>query len=301
MGIPILKWAGGKRQLLPIIDENLPDEFKNGKIKKFAEPFIGGGAVYFHVAEKYDIEKAYISDNNIELVLLYKTIQNNVQELILHLEYLSEEYYKRDEKERQEYFYQIREKFNANLKTIDFTKIDTKSAQRVSQLIFLNKTCFNGLFRVNKKGYFNVPFGRYKKPKILDTANLNHASHLLQKATISHSCYSNLPEEFRENTLIYLDPPYRPLNLTSSFTAYSKYDFNDLHQEELSVFCKTLSKRTNLSFLLSNSDPKNTNENDDFFDILYKDFHIQRVKANRMINSNGSKRGKVTELLIKNY
>lgn len=301
MGKPILKWAGGKSQLMEVINNNLPNDFKSGNIKKFAEPFMGGGAVYFYLAEKYNIEEAYISDMNIELILLYKTVQKNVDKLILQLKYFSDEYYKRDEEERQLFFYEIREEFNSNLNTINFNEINDETTNRVSQLIFLNKTCFNGLFRVNKKGFFNVPFGRYKKPKILDIDNLKLASSLLKNATISHSCYSQIPKKFLEDTFIYFDPPYRPLNQTSSFTAYSKYDFNDLHQEELANFYKQISKNKNLYLLLSNSDPKNTDENDDFFDSLYKDFDIKRVEANRMINSNSSKRGKITELLIKNY
>lgn len=301
MATPVLKWAGGKRQLVPTIDELLPEQLKNGQIKKFAEPFFGGGAVFFHLVQKYNIEKAYISDLNIELVILYKAIQQNVGLLIDELKILSDNFYSHlDDNQRQNYFYEIREMFNSNVGDFELDSISELHIKRAAQLIFLNKTCFNGLFRVNKKGKFNVPYARPKKPTILDEKNLKEVSLLLKNVIIEYADYKHIPKEFLEDTFIYFDPPYRPLNQSSSFKAYSKYDFDDIHQIELANYFKTLSNQKNLFLMLSNSDPKNIDESDHFFDDLYCDFQIRRLSATRMINSNSAKRGNISELLITN-
>lgn len=301
MGKPLLKWAGGKSQLLNYIENFLPLDFKNGKITKFAEPFFGGGAVFFYLADKYKIEESYISDINIELILLYKTVQKSLDELAPRLEALSNYYYEKSDIQRHDFFYEIREEFNKNKDFININQLDSKMYDRASQIIFLNKTCFNGLFRVNKKGDFNVPFGKYKKPKIFDYENLKLASKLLQNTIVEHASYSDIPEYFLNDAFVYFDPPYRPLSQSSSFTAYSKYDFNDKNQEELATYFRSISDKKNLFLMLSNSDPKNSDKDDNFFDTLYEGFNIQRILANRMINSNASKRGKITELLIMNY
>lgn len=301
MATPVLKWAGGKRQLVPTIDELLPEQLKNGQIKKFAEPFFGGGAVFFHLVQKYNIEKAYISDLNIELVVLYKAIQQNVGLLIDELKILSDNFYSHlDDDQRQNYFYEIREMFNSNVGDFELDLISELHIKRAAQLIFLNKTCFNGLFRVNKKGKFNVPYARPKKPTILDEKNLKEVSLLLKNVIIEYADYKHIPKEFLDDTFIYFDPPYRPLNQSSSFKAYSKYDFDDIHQIELANYFKTLSNQKNLFLMLSNSDPKNIDESDHFFDDLYCDFQIRRLSATRMINSNSAKRGNISELLITN-
>jgi DNA adenine methylase len=302
MATPVLKWAGGKRQLIPIIDELLSPDLKSGKIKKFAEPFFGGGAVFFHIVQSYQIEKAYISDLNIELVLLYKVIQQKVDLLIQELKIISDMFYSyADDEKRQKYFYDIRDAFNENVESVALDSISEFHATRAAQLIFLNKTCFNGLFRVNKRGKFNVPYSKPKNPTILDEKNLIEVSKLLINVVIEHADYKHIPKEFLDETFIYFDPPYRPLSQSSSFTSYSKYDFDDTHQIELSKYFKMLSTRTNLFLMLSNSDPKNANESDHFFDDLYDNFTIKRVSASRMINSNSAKRGKVSELIITNY
>jgi len=302
MATPILKWAGGKRQLLSEIDNFLALDIKNGIIKKYAEPFFGGGAVFFHLIEKYNIEKAYISDLNIELILLYKVVQNHVEDLIIELQTISDKFFNcKNEDERSELYYQVRKDFNKNVNTFNLEILNEMHIKRASEIIFLNKTCFNGLFRVNKKGEFNVPFAKPKNPKILDKENLHKVSQSLKSARIEHKSYEKIPKEFLEDTFIYFDPPYRPLNISSSFTSYSKYDFDDTHQIELAKYFQKISKNSNLFIMLSNSDPKNTDEQDDFFDSLYKDFYINRVRATRMINSKSSKRGKVSELIITNY
>ena len=301
MSKPLLKWAGGKRQLLKLIEESLPQAFKDGEITRFAEPFFGGGAVFFYLSDKYNITEAYISDLNIELILLYKAVQKAVCPLIDLLEEYNKKYIAGSEVKRKEMFYTIRDKFNSRTDTVNINKIDKAMIERAAQIVFLNRTCFNGLFRVNRSGHFNVPAGKYKRPKIIDSENLKKASSLLQKVEIEHASYNKIPEHFLKDTFIYLDPPYRPLSSSSNFTAYSKYSFNDESQSKLASFYQEKSSNKNLHLMLSNSDPKNTDQSDEFFDLLYKGFNIQRIKANRMINSNSSKRGKISELLITNY
>lgn len=302
MGKPILKWAGGKGQLLPIIEKHLPIKLINNEINTYVEPFFGGGAVYFYLAKKFNIKKAYLSDINPELVLMYKAIKHKPKELIKELKLLSDKYFSYDsEDDRKNFFLEVREDFNRRLINFNYEDIDELSVQRASELIFMNKTCFNGLFRVNKNGEFNVPFGRYKNPKIVDIENILRVSELLQIAEIENRSYMNIPSQYLNNSFVYFDPPYRPLNITSSFTSYSRYEFNDEDQIKLANFYKNLSTDTDSFLMLSNSDPKNIDEADDFFDNLYSDFEIHRVLATRMINSKSSGRGKVSELLIKSY
>jgi DNA adenine methylase len=297
---PFLKWAGGKTQLLEQFTRYFPTELKNGTLKKYYEPFLGGGAVFFFIAQNYPIEKAYISDVNEDLVLTFSVVQKNVFELIDELTSLKFEYLNRDEHIREKYFYEIRELFNSERVKIDFNKYSTDWIPRAAKLIFLNKTCFNGLFRLNRKGEFNVPFGRYKNPGILDKENLVSASRVLQIAEIFLTDFENIKNKINDDFFIYFDPPYRPISITSSFTSYSKYDFTDDDQKRLAQFYRELGVNGN-KLMLSNSDPKNENPSDHFFEILYNKFKIIRVQANRMINCNGDKRGKINELLILNY
>jgi DNA adenine methylase len=298
---PFLKWAGGKGQLLKQIVSSLPVEIYTGKIKKYAEPFIGGGAVYFYIAQNFpSIERFCISDFNQELFLAYKTIQQDVEGVINCLKALDSDYRILEQSARKEFFYNQRLKFNKNLYNIDFANFQPDWIERVATIIFLNRTCFNGLFRVNSKGEFNVPFGDYKNPKICDEENLRAVSHLLQKAEIRCGDFSQTSDFVDEKTFVYFDPPYRPLNKTASFTAYSKSQFNDEEQIRLAKYYSSLTEK-GAALMLSNSDPKNEDCNDSFFDNLYEKFRINRVNASRAINSDSSKRGKITELLITNY
>lgn len=288
---PFLKWAGGKRQLLHIINENLPSEIYNSKIDRYIEPFVGGGAVLFDLIQKFKFKEIIINDYNEDLICLYKHIRDNVDFLIKEIYRVSEEYLKLDNDSRVEYFYFIRNLYNTTSKgTID------KSAY----LIFLNKTCFNGLYRVNSRGLFNVPHGRYKNPTILDENNLRTVSGVLQNVNIKHGDFSSTIDFVDEKTFVYFDPPYRPLNNTSSFTSYSKNEFDDNEQIRLADFFDKLNRKK-AKLLLSNSDPKNIDESDNFFDELYSEYNIMRVEAKRVINSKSNGRGLITELLIKNY
>lgn len=297
---PILKWAGGKTQLLEEISENLPVQIRNKKIKRYVEAFVGGGALFFFIAQAYQLEEYVLADINNELILLYKTVQKSVDELVNILARMEEEYLIRDHQEREKFYYSVRESFNSSLAHIDFHKYGTDWIKRASQIIFLNRTCFNGLFRVNSKGFFNVPFGRYANPTICDESNLHAASIMLQKAVILSGDFTSVAPHVDASTFVYFDPPYRPISKTASFNSYAKDTFGDNEQLRLAEFYRMLDSK-GAKLMLSNSDPKNIDPEDNFFDEAYQEFTIKRVKATRVINSNADKRGEINELLITNY
>lgn len=298
---PFLKWAGGKKQLIEDIVLNLPNDVKEtGTIERYFEPFIGGGAIFFHLIANYDIKDAYIGDVNPELILTYNVIKNNPKELLDILGEIKEEFIPKTHEDRKEYYLNVRKEFNDAIPEFDFENYSEEHIQRAAYTIFMNKTCFNGLFRLNKKGEFNVPFGRYKNPNFCNIENIMAVSDALQDVNIINDSFLASEELIDDKSLVYLDPPYRPLPNTPSFKSYYKEDFNDDSQIELAEYYKRISKK-GAKAILSNSDPKNTDENDNFFDELYGDFNIMRVFAKRSINSNGKKRGKITEILVKNY
>ncbi|MER3492173.1 MAG: modification methylase [Mastigocladus sp. ERB_26_2] len=297
---PFLKWAGGKGQLLEQIEKFLPDELGSGSIKRYIEPFIGGGALFLYIANTYEIEEFVISDINSELVIVYKTIQKNVEKLIETLQEIQKKYLSLDNDERNLYFYQIRSQFNWRRHQINFQFYSQEWIERTAQIIFLNRTCFNGLFRVNSKGDFNVPVGRYKDPTICDPDNLRVVAQILQKTQILHGDFTQCEELVDNKTLVYFDPPYRPISQTANFTSYSQYSFDDAEQLRLRDFFRVLDKK-GAKLILSNSDPKNEDLNDNFFELAYKGYRIERLKAKRNINSNASKRQQINELLIMNY
>lgn len=290
---PFLKWAGGKGQLISEIEKFYPF---NEKINKYAEPFIGGGAVLFDILNKFELEKIYISDVNFDLLNCYKMIKENVNKLVENLLQMEKEYLPKSKEDRKIYYYEKREQFN-ELKSKE--KNEENLLERAALTIFLNRTCFNGLYRVNKKGLFNVPMGNYKNPKICDKENLLNISEKLKNVKIFYGDYTKSFDFVDENTFVYFDPPYRPLTQTSSFTSYTEYSFEDKEQQELGEYFKLLDEK-GAKLLLSNSDPKNENLEDNFFDDLYSDFNIQRIEASRVINSKGSKRGKIMEILVSN-
>jgi DNA adenine methylase len=298
---PFLKWAGGKTQLIETINTFLPPAIKNGALTKYIEPFIGGGALFFHIAQNHScFEEFYISDANIELIIAYETIKADVDALIEQLEKHEHKFHKMDAEEQKEYFYKIRKQFNSQRQKIISAEFSDKWIKRTAQLIFLNRTCFNGLFRVNSKGEFNVPIGSYKQPTICFKDNLLAINKILQKTTILHGDYSQVEPYVDSKTFVYFDPPYRPLNKTSSFNTYYHDNFDDTQQFRLAKFFRKLDKKRTF-LMLSNSDPQNINSQDSFFEDMYKGFPINKVQANRMINSNSQRRGKISELLITNY
>ena len=291
---PFLKWAGGKGQLLSQLSEHLPDRIR---IEPFTyiEPFVGGGAMLFYMLQHFgNIRKAVINDVNEDLILTYRIIKDDVETLITNLDRLENDYLSiSDQDGRSQIFYEVRERYNQHI---------GDSIERASQLLFLNKTCFNGLFRVNRQGHYNVPFGKYANPTICNAKILRADSELLQSAHVEifQGDYTQTMQYINGLTFVYLDPPYRPLDATSSFTAYAKGDFNDDDQRALATFCRQLSER-GCYWMESNADCSAKNPGDTFFEELYKDFRIERVYASRFINANPEKRGKLTELLIKNY
>jgi DNA adenine methylase len=298
---PFMKWAGGKSQLLEKLAVLFPLELREGKIRKYVEPFIGGGAIFFYVAQTFPaIDTFFVSDVNEELILAYRTIQRDVENLISLLDSIEREYHALDPAEQKAFYYQKRADFNQKLVGIDFRNFQDNWTERTGTIIFLNRTCFNGLFRVNSKGEFNVPFGAYKNPKICDAENLRLISNLLQKTVIECGDFTLGKDLVDEQTFVYFDPPYRPISKTASFTSYSKFDFGEEAQRRLADYFRQLSKK-GAKLMLSNSDPKNENPADHFFEDLYKDFRIERVDAARMINCDGTKRGKIKELVILNY
>ena len=291
---PFIKWVGGKGQLLSEINKLYPVELGKN-INKYAEIFLGGGAVLFDILSKYKLDEVYISDKNLELINTYKSIRDNVDILIKSLKEMEEQYIPLDTENRKDYYYKKREEYNS-------LKINSEvnNIEKAVLFIFLNKTCFNGLYRVNKKGKFNVPMGAYKKPKICDEENLKNVSLTLRNVKIVYADYRESEKFIDDKTFVYIDPPYRPLNITSSFTSYTENDFNDKEQIELAEYINVLNKK-GAKIVISNSDPKNNDIDDNFFDKLYKNYNINRVKATRMLNSNASLRGAINELLITNY
>lgn len=254
-----------------------------------------GGAVLINILQKYDVKEAYAFDINIDLINCYNVIKTDVEELIKELDIKEKEYLKLEEKERQEYFYEIRKEYNSYR-----INENEKNVKRAVEFIFLNRTCFNGLYRVNKKGDFNVPFGRYKNPTICDPGNLRNLSYLIRNVIFQYGDYKKSEKYIDNNTFVYFDPPYRPLSVTSGFTSYTKEDFNDDNQKELAKYYSELNMKK-AKLMLSNSNPKNTNKEDNFFEDIYKGFNIYEVSAKRMINSKAQERGKMMELLITNY
>ena len=273
---PFIKWVGGKRGLLKQLLPLFPKEFQN-----YHEPFLGGGAVFF---ELYSLgylkdKKIYLSDINAELINTYKTIKNNPNELIDNLKNFKEQHSK-------EFYYYIRElDRKENFK--DLTNI-----QRATRFIYLNKTCFNGLYRVNKKGYFNTPIGSYKNPNIADEEIILNASEALQDAIITNQSFTKVIENINKNDLIYFDPPYYPLTKTSNFTSYDANCFLEDKQKDLFTLFEELDKK-GCFVIHSNSDTE-------FIKKLYKNFKIELVQANRFINSKSNGRGKINEVLIRN-
>ncbi len=287
---PFVKWVGGKSQLLDEIREKYPSQ-----IEKYCEPFVGGGAVLFDVLSKFKPKKVLINDINNELINTYKQIRDNCENLIAQLSEIHSLYKSQSMEKNKAYFYEKRERYNE----LKVNGDKAENLEKAALFIFLNKTCFNGLYRVNSKGLFNVPFNNAKNPLLCDEENLCACSSLLQNVEMKVGDYKECGAFIDKKTFVYIDPPYRPLTQTAAFTSYSENGFADKEQIELGNFITEISKKGAV-VLASNSDPKNADKNDDFFDKLYANFNIERVSASRMVNSNAKKRGSINELLISN-
>lgn len=288
---PFIKWVGGKTQLLDEVRKSLPSDFAMRQHITYVEPFVGGGAVMFWILQEYpNIERAVINDINQELICTYRVIKENVRDLITELTHIQDDYIPLDAEDRKAYFMAKRVRFN----TKQTTQVETAAL-----FIFLNRTCFNGLYRVNSKGEFNVPHGKYANPRICDVKNLRACSAVLQKVEILCGDFAETGRFAGPDTLFYFDPPYKPITETSSFTSYAKEGFDDSEQLRLRDFCNQISNEKAL-FVASNSDPKEVNPEENFFDNIYQHFIIKRVFASRMINSDASGRGAISELMISN-
>ena len=302
---PFLKWAGGKKQVIDFIDKKLPTEIKStGEIDTYVEPFLGGGAVFFYLSSQFKIKNVYLSDINKELILTFNVVKNKPKKLISELEPFEDDFLQLSPELRKEFYYDVRDKFNESLENFDYDNFSEEHIIRASQMIFLNRTCFNGLYRVNKSGKFNVPIGKYKNPLICDKENLLKVSNVLKKVNVFCGDYSESEEFIDENSFVYLDPPYLPIK-KNSFTSYNSDGFGVKEQIELSQFCKRIDD-IGAKFILSNSDPKNYDPSCNFFEETYgnlnlKEFGHNRIKVRRSINSKGNKRGPIKELLIYNY
>ncbi len=266
---PLVKWVGGKRQLMFELLKNMPKSYN-----RYFEPFIGGGALFFELQP----ENGYISDRNPELINLYSVVRDNVYELIRDLN---------KHEVSKEYFLKIR-----NLDRTDEYSL-LSDIEKASRFIYLNRTCFNGMYRVNSHGQFNVPFGNYKNPRIVDANNLINCSKLLKNTEIRCADFSEVLNKVEKADFVYFDPPYVPLNETSSFTSYTKEGFDLDMQFKLREVCDELDA-LGVKFMLSNSDTKLVNE-------LYSNYEIKKFFASRAINANASGRGRITEVLVKNY
>ncbi|MGF7109895.1 DNA adenine methylase [Treponema pedis] len=290
MAKPFVKWAGGKSRLLDKICQKYPQ-----KMKKYCEPFVGGGAVLFDILSKFQPKEILINDINKELINTYSQIKNNCSKMIFQLSEIQEIYKAHTIKENKEFFYEKRNRYNE----LKLNENNDENLEKAVLFIFLNKTCFNGLYRVNSKGFFNVPFNNAKNPLLCDEENIRSCSELLQNVEMKVGDYKECKSFIDDKTFVYIDPPYRALTQTAAFTSYSENGFSDKEQVELGAFITEISDK-GARVLASNSDPKNIDENDNFFDELYSNFEIERVQAARMINSNAKKRGAINELLISN-
>ena len=291
---PFLKWIGGKSQLLSEIKRYYP--FDDGKITKYVEPFVGGGVVLFDILNKYKLEAVYINDSNAELINAYRIVRDDVNALIEALMTMQNEFLPMSTEERKAYYTDKRNQFN---ELIGDSSLDNK-VLKSALMIFLNKTCFNALYRVNSKGLFNVPMGTYRNPTICDEDNLRAVSERLKGATVLCGDYHNTIDFIDSKTFVYLDPPYRAISKTSNFTSYTREWDGDKSQMALSEFIDNVNAEGVL-VLMSNSDPKNTDAQDNFFDTLYLSYNIRRVEAKRSLNCKADGRGTVKELLISNF
>lgn len=288
---PFLKWAGGKTQLLDEIKERLPSDICADY--KYFEPFVGGGAVFFSLMDEFEFEYAYLNDVNEDLILTYNIIKEKPDELIYNLKNFKN-IYDSDLVDNKKFYYSVRNNFNEGNININPFNTSSENIFRASQMIFLNKTCFNGLYRVNKSGKFNVPFASPKNPLICDEENIHEVHDALQNVELNVGDFSECKELIDSSSFVYLDPPYKPVNDKKSFEGYTNVGFDNDEQRRLARFCKDIDKKA--KFLLSNSKPKDNS----LFEELYHDFKTDTVSAKRSINSNGKKRGEIDELLIYN-
>lgn len=309
---PFLKWVGGKQSLIPQLEDKFPFAF-GAEVTRYVEPFLGGGAVMFHLLEQYPRLEVIASDVNIELISCYRTVRDYPTELLTYLHQLEDTYLAFDTNQREKFFYTLRQSYNSGILTVEAVKNllplekdmprTTRQVTRAALFIFLNKTCFNGLYRVNKKGEFNTPHGKYKNPRLCDADTILACSELLKRANLFSVDYTDLTQYLTDTkpTFVYFDPPYRPLSVTSNFTSYNRANFNDLEQERLASFIRSLMVDENIYIAASNSDSKQPDGSSYFRGLYGGTFNYTTLRAKRSINSDGNKRGEINEILLTNY
>lgn len=290
---PFIKWAGGKGRLITQLERLFPSSLGSGGRFTYVEPFVGGGSMLFHMLEKYEnIDRAVINDRNSDLVRTYLTVRDNPEDLVEILHSYQDEYGRlKSVEERKELYLAKRDLYNRH---------SSSDVETAALFIFLNKTCFNGLYRVNSSGDYNVPFGKSENPLICDSETILADSKLLGNVEIVNGDFENIHSLLGEKSFVYMDPPYRPLPGTASFTSYQKGGFNDEEQKRLASFCRMLDSEGHM-WMQSNSDPANKDSGDRFFEEVYEGFEIGRISASRMINSKKDGRGPITELVVRNY
>jgi len=302
---PFVKWAGGKTQLLGAFQRFYPAHLHRGEIERYIEPFAGSGAVLLYIMQQHPVREAFIADVNPALTAAYTAVKKNVEQLIDFLAAIENEYLSLNEKERREFYYTQRDRYNRMVVEGEYSGArgpnrDRNDVTRAGLFLFLNRTCYNGLYRVNRAGLFNVPPGSYKKPGICNAKNLRAVSQVLQRTTILQGDYRDCARYVDQKSFVYFDPPYRPLSPTANFTSYNRACFNDRDQAKLAAFYRDMDQKGAL-LMLSNSNPRNTDSDDSFFDRLYRGYSIHTVHARRLINSRSDRRGTISELIITNY
>lgn len=292
---PFLKWAGGKDRLFNQLEQYLPSELTRGKIKNYYEPFLGSGAVFFNLIKRKNFDAITLSDVNEELILVYKVVQNDVEELMQILEQIKKKYLGLSDIDKEKFYYELRTSYNYMRFNINYSKYSYLWIARAAQMIFLNKTCYNGLYRQNMRGDFNVPFGKNFTPPLYDRENLLTISSILRKVKIEVADFENVLMQIPENSFVYLDPPYRPISKTARFNDYYKLGFSEDDNNRLIKNLDILTQK-GVKFMLNNSFYDN-----EYIDKHYTMFNISFIQANRMMSSIPTKRNKVSEVVITNY
>lgn len=289
---PFVKWAGGKTRLINFITQVLPNKIKTGDIERYIEPFVGGGSVFFHVSNNYKVKKFIINDNNFSLMASYKTIKKDVGSLINNLSKIRDGYLSLDAENKKKYYYERRDDFNNLKKKVENKRYNSLFVDFTSLFIFLNKTCYNGLFRLNSNGMFNVPFGKYENQSIFDKDNLRNVNKVLEKAKILNKDFSEIEKYVDENSFLYIDPPYR-VKINNGFLLYNETIFSWKDQIKLAEMTNRLSKK-NYNIMVSNANNKDVIK-------LYENFHINYFYRTSVIAGKTNCRGSVKELILTSY
>ncbi|MBA4409705.1 MAG: modification methylase [Odoribacter sp.] len=297
---PIIKWAGGKTKVLKQLITKFPFELHYGKIRNYYEPFFGGGAVFFNIIQNYNIQNCVLSDVNEELMLFYNVVKKDPNKLLSFVEKYQSNYDRLTDSDKEKFYYEIRNTYNIERFNIDFNDYSYLFVPRAAQMLFLNKTCYNGLFRQNLRGEFNVPFGKNYKTNIVDKNNLYKVSKTLENVSLLCTDFQEICEKIEDrDSFVYLDPPYRPINKSARFTNYHMSNFIDNDQFRLAEIFKKLNEK-NVKLMLNNS-CSNTYDDSGVIENFYKDFQISYINTSSTMSSISSKRKKINELIITNY